>query len=229
MKDWAEGPAARFALDGCEIDELALRRLVEFGAGHPRATMLIAQKTHMTSVLLETRTIDLAAVEQGYRTALEGERVNHEQSLERLRGVHRYALEVARSIARGEPPTATCPATRRDARSKSCGGSGSPAARAGAIGGSPIPCSLATSPSSTRCSELTIRSGADVDADQNRQLRLGISLVHLDLGVVQLGIEVARLRIRVSPGIPGHLIRGFHARGRPRRGSLVFGVHDSVH
>ncbi len=104
VEDWAEGLAARFVVDGCEVDELALRRLVELGAGHPRATMLIAQKTHMTSVLLETRTIDLAAVEQGYRAALEGERVNHEQSVERLRGVHRYALEVARRIARDEAP-----------------------------------------------------------------------------------------------------------------------------
>jgi hypothetical protein len=104
VDDWAEGLAARFALDGCEVDELALRRLVELGAGHPRATMLIAQKTHITSVLLETRTIDPAVVEQGYRAALEGERVNHEQSVERLRGVHRYALEVARRIARDEPP-----------------------------------------------------------------------------------------------------------------------------
>lgn len=103
-EEWAEGLAARFALDGCEIDELALCRLVELGARHPRATMLVAQKTHMTSVLLETRTIDLAAVEQGYRAALEGERVSHEQSVERLRGVHRYALEVARRIARGEAP-----------------------------------------------------------------------------------------------------------------------------
>ncbi len=103
-EDWAQGLVARFALDGCEIDELALHRLVELGAGHPRATMLIAQKTHMTSMLLETRAIDLATVEQGYRAALEGERVNHEQSVERLRGVHRYALEVARRIARREPP-----------------------------------------------------------------------------------------------------------------------------
>jgi len=104
VEDWAEGLAARFVVDGCEVDELALRRLVELGVGHPRATMLIAQKTHMTAVLLETRTIDLAAVEQGYRAALEGERVNHEQSVERLRGVHRYALEVARRIARDEAP-----------------------------------------------------------------------------------------------------------------------------
>jgi hypothetical protein len=70
--DWAEGLRSRFELDDCEIDKLPLRRLVELGAGHPRATMLIAQKTHMTSVLLDTQEIDLATVEQGYRAALSG-------------------------------------------------------------------------------------------------------------------------------------------------------------
>jgi DNA polymerase III delta prime subunit len=104
LEDWAEGLRGRFDLDGCKIDERGLQRLVDLGAGHPRATMLIAQKTHMTSVLLETREIDLAAVEQGYRAAIEGERVNHEQSVERLRGTHPYALQVARRIAQDERP-----------------------------------------------------------------------------------------------------------------------------
>jgi uncharacterized protein len=108
-EDWAEGLRDRFHLDDCEIDELGLRRLVDLGAGHPRATMLIAQKTHMTSVLLETREIDLAAVEQGYRAAIEGERVSHEQSVERLRGTHPYALQVARRIAQGDRPYQALP------------------------------------------------------------------------------------------------------------------------
>lgn len=47
---------------------------VEQGAGHPRATMLIAQKTHLTSILLDTRELDLSTVEQGYRAAIDGER-----------------------------------------------------------------------------------------------------------------------------------------------------------
>jgi hypothetical protein len=103
-EDWAEGLRARFDLDGCQIDELALRRLVELGGGHPRATMLIAQKTHLTSVLLDTHDIDLSTVEQGYRAAVEGERVSHEQIVERLRQSHQYALQVARRIAGREPP-----------------------------------------------------------------------------------------------------------------------------
>jgi uncharacterized protein len=103
-EDWAAGLRGRFELDGCELDELALWRLVELGSGHPRATMLIAQKAHLTSVLLDARDIDLAIVEQGYRAAIEGERVSHEQTVERLRGSHQYALQVARRIANGEPP-----------------------------------------------------------------------------------------------------------------------------
>jgi hypothetical protein len=66
--------------------------------------MLIAQKAQMASVLLDTRKIDLTVVEQGYRAALEGERMSHEQSVERLRDSHRYALQVARRIAQGDPP-----------------------------------------------------------------------------------------------------------------------------
>lgn len=58
----------------------------------------------MSSVLLETRKIDLALIEQGYRMAVEGERISHEQTVERLRGTHRLGLEVARRIARGQPP-----------------------------------------------------------------------------------------------------------------------------
>jgi uncharacterized protein len=101
---WADGIRARFEFDECEIDELALRRILDLGAGHPRATMLIAQKVHMTSVLLDTSEIELALVEQGYIAAIQGERVSHEQSVERLRGVHAYALQVARRIARGQRP-----------------------------------------------------------------------------------------------------------------------------
>jgi hypothetical protein len=40
--------------------------------------------------------------------------------------------------------------------------------------------------------------------------------VHLDLGVVKLGVEVAGLRIGVFPGVLSHLNRGFYARGRLR-------------
>ena len=99
---WAEGLSARFAADDCTIGAAALTRIVELGELHPRATMLIAQKTHLTSVLLDTREIMVDLVEQGYLAALEGERASNEQSIERIRQVHRLGLEVARRIANGE-------------------------------------------------------------------------------------------------------------------------------
>jgi len=101
--DWAAGLQERFAADDCTIDDSALARLVELGELHPRATMLIAQKTHLASVLLETQTIDLTLVEQGYLAALQGERINHEQTVERIRHAHKLGLEIARRVARGEP------------------------------------------------------------------------------------------------------------------------------
>jgi hypothetical protein len=101
--DWMRGLRERFAVDDTEIGDVALARLVDLGDLHPRATMLIAQRTHLTAVLLETHEIDLAIVEQGYLAALQGERINHEQTVERIRRLHRLGLEVARRVALGEP------------------------------------------------------------------------------------------------------------------------------
>jgi hypothetical protein len=102
-EDWAEGLRERFAADDCTIDDGALDRLIGHGEGHPRVTMLIAQQTHLAAVLLETREIGSDLVEQGYLGALRAERVNHEQTLERIRRAHRLGLEVARRISRGDP------------------------------------------------------------------------------------------------------------------------------
>lgn len=101
--EWSQGLRERFAADDCGIDDAALSRLVDLGELHPRATMLIAQKTHLAAVLLETHAIDMNVVEQGYLAALQGERINHEQTVERIRQAHRLGLEVARRIARAEP------------------------------------------------------------------------------------------------------------------------------
>jgi hypothetical protein len=102
-EDWADGLRERFEADGCSIDEAALERLIQLGELHPRATMLIAQRTHLASVLLERRDVDLALVEQGYVAALRGERIAHEQTVERIRRLHRLGLELARRIARRTP------------------------------------------------------------------------------------------------------------------------------
>ena len=102
-EDWRAGVADRFVADGCEVSEAALRRLVELGGSHPRATMRIAQQTHLVSVELDTREIDLDLVQVGFERALEGDRPTMEQIVERVRLLHKYGLLVARTVAAGQP------------------------------------------------------------------------------------------------------------------------------
>jgi uncharacterized protein len=100
---WSAGLTARFAADDCTVDDAALSRIVEHGELHPRTTMLIAQKSHLTTVELDTRRVDLSIVEQGLLAALQADRVSHEQTIERIRRLHKLGLVVAERLARGEP------------------------------------------------------------------------------------------------------------------------------
>jgi hypothetical protein len=111
--DWQAGLAARFAADDCTIDSLALTRLVDLGQGHPRATMRIAQQTHLVSVQLAQRTIDLDIVALGHQAALNGDLPTMEQTVEQIRRLHKNALAVARTVAAGQsPPRRLAPAIR---------------------------------------------------------------------------------------------------------------------
>lgn len=100
---WTMGLRERFEADDCIFEEDALSRIVDYGELHPRTTMLIAQKTHLTTVELDTRRVDLQTVEQGLLSALSADRVSHEQTVERIRGLHKLGLVIAERIARGEP------------------------------------------------------------------------------------------------------------------------------
>ncbi len=99
---WAEGLSERFEADDCEVEPAALDRIVEYGEGLPRSTMLIAQKSHLATVELETRLIDLGVVEQGLLAAMATDRIAHEQIVERIRRSHRLGLVVAERIAHGQ-------------------------------------------------------------------------------------------------------------------------------
>ncbi len=100
---WLKGLGERFAADDCEVAPGALERIIAYGENQPRSTMLIAQKSHLTTVELETRMVDLAVVEQGLLAAMAGDRVAHEQILERIRRAHKLGLVIAERIARGQP------------------------------------------------------------------------------------------------------------------------------
>ena len=101
---WREGLVERYAVDGCRIADPALGRLIELGAGHPRATMLVAQQAHLLSVQLETKTISSDLVELAFQRAIAGDRPTMEQTVESIRRLHRQALAVARGLATGHPP-----------------------------------------------------------------------------------------------------------------------------
>ena len=65
--------------------------------------MRIAQQTHLVSLELDTRDIDLDVVQVGFERALEGDRPTMEQVVERIRLLHKHGLPVARAVAAGHP------------------------------------------------------------------------------------------------------------------------------
>jgi hypothetical protein len=113
-EEWRRGLADRFAADDCVSGEPALDRIVELGGGHPRATMRIAQQTHLISLELDTHEIGLDLVQLGFERALEGDRPTMEQVVERIRLLHKHGLIVARSVAAGDPPPKRLHAGVRD-------------------------------------------------------------------------------------------------------------------
>jgi uncharacterized protein len=111
--DWRRGLLDRFAADDCTVEPAALERLIELGSGHPRATMRIAQQTHLVSIQLERHEVDLDLIELGYTAALESDIPTMEQTVEHIRRLHKNALAVARALAAGDPvPRRLAPAIR---------------------------------------------------------------------------------------------------------------------
>jgi hypothetical protein len=105
-EEWRAGLRSRFESDGCRVDPEALEELVARGELHPRVTMLIAQRTHILSVLLDRREIDVPLVRQGYDAAYQGESALLDQLLENIRASHRLGLKLARRVAAGQPLSA---------------------------------------------------------------------------------------------------------------------------
>lgn len=113
-QDWLDGLAERFAADNCTIAPGALERLVKLGGGHPRATMRLAQQTHLVSVQLDRREIDLDTIELGHAAAVNGDRPAMEQTVEQIRRLHKTALTVARAVAAGDQIPRRVPPSIRD-------------------------------------------------------------------------------------------------------------------
>jgi uncharacterized protein len=114
LDDWRQGLIERFLADDCTIEAAALERIVELGGRHPRATMRIAQQTHLVSIQLDRQDIDLDLVELGYNAALDSDIPTMEQTVEQIRQLHKNALQVARAIAAGDPIPRRLPPAIRD-------------------------------------------------------------------------------------------------------------------
>jgi hypothetical protein len=104
-EEWAQGLRERFRADQCTIDDDALDRLIELGELHPRVTMLIAQKAHFLSILLDTREITRDLVTQAYDSAYHGDVAMLDQMVERIRSVHKHGLRIARRVGTGQTLT----------------------------------------------------------------------------------------------------------------------------
>ena len=102
--------------------------------------MRIAQQTHLVSVQLDRRDIDLDLVELGYRAALNGDLPTMEQSVEQIRRLHKNALQVARAIAADGPVPSAWHRPSATACSSSCCRPESSSTWPGATGGSSIRC-----------------------------------------------------------------------------------------
>jgi hypothetical protein len=114
LDDWRQGLIERFLADDCTIEPAALERIVELGGRHPRATMRIAQQTHLVSIQLDRKDIDLDLVELGYNAALDSDIPTMEQTVEQIRQLHKNALQVARALAIGDPIPRRLPPAIRD-------------------------------------------------------------------------------------------------------------------
>jgi hypothetical protein len=106
---WTAGLTERFQADDCTFQPGALQRILDYGELHPRTTMLIAQKTHLATIELDTHEVELATVEQGLLTALSADRVSHEQTIERIRRLHKLGLLIAQRLAHGGSPYSGLP------------------------------------------------------------------------------------------------------------------------
>jgi hypothetical protein len=103
-QDWSDGLRARFATDGCTVDDDALAELVVLGEGHPRATMLIAQQTHAATIAARARRVDLGRVRHGLALAMAADAASLDSDIERIRSLGKNSLSLARLVARGERP-----------------------------------------------------------------------------------------------------------------------------
>ena len=101
---WVAGLRKAYQRDKCTITDTALELLLGTSAGAPRATMLLAQQSHVVAVEQGLVVIDTTEVLQGLDYAMAAEQPAHESEVARIRKSGVHAFPVALRIARGEAP-----------------------------------------------------------------------------------------------------------------------------
>jgi uncharacterized protein len=99
--EWMAGVRARLDRDDTTIEDDSLDRLLGFGEGHPRATMLVAQQAHLQAIEELRHEIDHAIVIAALDRALAAEQLRHQQLLERIRATGRHGERMAIRVAAG--------------------------------------------------------------------------------------------------------------------------------
>lgn len=106
--EWEEGLAERFDLAAIEVDSAAIRRVVELGDGHPRATMLVAAELY-TAAREASDAVDAGMVDLAWVRACSYDAERCRLLVERMRRLpvargKDLSLRLAHRIAVGEPP-----------------------------------------------------------------------------------------------------------------------------
>lgn len=101
---WIVGLRKSLRDDATSITDAALTLLLETSAGAARATMLLAQQSHVVAVEKGLFTIDATEVFQGIDYAMAAEQPAHESELVRIRGMRAHAVSIAQRVARAEQP-----------------------------------------------------------------------------------------------------------------------------
>lgn len=110
-EEWRAGLLSRFEKSKTRIDSSAIDLIVNKGFQHPRATMLIAQRAHILSIINGAHHVTLGLAEAAYLDALQSERQKHEAWVERVQdigsaAINRVALRSLVSIAKQGAPYA---------------------------------------------------------------------------------------------------------------------------
>ncbi len=101
---WIQGLREAYLRDKTTITDAGMELLLATSEGAPRATMLLAQQSHVAAVEQGAFVVDATEVHEGIEYAMSAEQPTHEGEVSRIRSLRAHAFQVAQRIALGEAP-----------------------------------------------------------------------------------------------------------------------------